>query len=143
MGIDGVKMIEKKKPISIASRKAKARNLQNWMGKKVAEITGCPFGKDELVQGREMGQSGVDVKLYGIAKEKFPFSVECKNQETWSLPAWVKQAKENNIKGTDWLLAIKKNHHEEIVVMDAKAFFDIYEQYLRLVFGPDHKIENN
>lgn len=133
----------KKKRITVASAKAKGRSLQKWIAKKISEITGIECGKDCLIQSREMGQSGTDVRLIGIAKEKFPFSVEAKNQETWSIPAWIQQAKENQVKGTDWLLFIKKNRHEEIVIMDAKAFFDIYSQYIDFVFSEDHKIKLN
>lgn len=127
------------KKIKISSCKAKGRRLQQWVAKKISEITGLPCGKDELIESREMGQIGTDIKLYGEAKEKFPFSVECKYQETWSLLKWIKDAKDNKIKGTDYLLFIKKNRHEEIVVMDAKSFFDLYEQYLMMLFGKNHK----
>ena len=125
-----------------SSAKAKGRRLQNWVAEQVSKITGVPWGKDELIQGREMGQSGTDLKLYGIAKEKFPFSVECKNQESWSVPAWIKQAQTNEIKGTDWLLVMTRNHFPEIICMDAKAFFDLYEQYLEFIWGKDHKIKD-
>lgn len=118
--------------ISIASRKAKGRNLQQWVAKKISEITGLSWGKDEMIASREMAQSGTDIRLIGKAKELFPFSVECKYQESWSVPAWIQQAKDNWIKGTDWLLFIRKNRHEEIVIMDAEAFFKIYEEYLKL-----------
>lgn len=119
-------------PISIASRKAKGRNLQKYVTRRISEITGIPYGKDERIASREMGQSGTDVRLIGKAKKLFPFSIECKYQETWSVPAWIKQAKENWKRGTDWLLFMRKNRHPEIVCMDAEAFFKIYEEYLRL-----------
>ncbi len=134
--------VQKKKPrITVASAKAKGRRLQQWVAKKISDITGIESGKDCLIESREMGQDGVDVKLYGIAREKFPFSVECKNQETWSILQYIRQAKTNNIKGTDWILFLKKNGHEEIAVIDANAFFDIYEQYLTAVFGEEHKLD--
>lgn len=120
-------------PISIASRKAKGRNLQQYVAKRISDITGIPWGKDECIASREMGQTGTDVRLIGEAKKIFPFSIECKYQETWSVPAWIKQAKENWKKSTgDWLLFVRKNRHEEIVIMDAEAFFKIYEEYLKL-----------
>jgi hypothetical protein len=122
----------KKKSISISSRKAKGRGLQKWVAQKISEITGIPCGKDERIASREMGQSGTDIRLVGKAKEVFPFSIECKYQETWSVPAWIQQAKDNWGKGTDWLLFMRKNRHEEIVVLDAEAFFKIYEEYLKL-----------
>ena len=33
--------------ITIASAKAKGRRLQQWTAQKIAEITNCPYGKDE------------------------------------------------------------------------------------------------
>ena len=116
--------------ISISSRKSKGRRSQQWVAKKISELLQIPWGKDELISSREMGQSGTDIRLIGEAKKKFKFSVEVKNQETWAVPAWIKQAKSNKAKGTDWLLFIKKNRHEEIVVMDAEAFFKLCEKVL-------------
>lgn len=117
--------MKKKKPIKISSRKAKGRKLQNWVAKKISDLTGYEWGKDEMIAPREMGQSGVDVRLVADAKDDFPWSVECKNQESWSLPAFIKQAKENQLPGTQWLLFIRKNKHEEIVVLDAETFFNL------------------
>jgi hypothetical protein len=122
------------------SAKGKARRLQHWVVDRISEITGIESGKDAQIESREMGQAGVDVKLYGMAKEKFPFSVECKYQETWSIPAWTEQAKANKAKGTDWLLFVRRNRIDELVVMDAKAFFDIYSQYLTMLYGKNHKM---
>lgn len=124
-------MNEKKKSISIASRKAKGRNFQNWIAEQISRITGIPCGKDELIQGREMGNAGTDIRLYGEAKEKFPFSVECKKQETWSIPAWTEQAKSNQIKDTNWLLFCTKNRFDKIVIMDANVFFDIWKKVIK------------
>lgn len=122
-------------PISIASRKAKGRNLQKYVAKRISGITGIPYGKDEMIASREMGQAGTDIRLIGKAKKLFPFSIECKYQETWSVPVWIQQAKDNWKKGTDWLLFMRKNRHEEIVCMDAEIFFKIYEEYLKLKKG--------
>lgn len=121
----------KKKPISIASRKAKARVAQNWVAQKISELIHMNWGKDESIAPREMGQSGVDIRLVGEAKEQFPWSVEAKNQETWKVVAAIQQAKDNQMAGTDWLVFMKKNHHEYIAILDAEVFFDI----LRLIHG--------
>ena len=85
-----IKRVKKKKRIKISSAKAKGRNLQKWVCGKISKLLNIPWGKDELIASREMGQSGTDVRLIGEALEKFPYSVECKWQETWSIPAWVK-----------------------------------------------------
>ena len=132
---------KKKKPISIASRKAKGRGLQKWVAQRISDITGIPCGKDEDIESRPMGQSGVDVILRSKAKILCPWSIECKNCESWSIPAWIQQAKDNWKKGTDWLLFIKKSRHEEIVIMDAEAFFKIYKSYLDLKKGKHSKFK--
>jgi len=126
--------IKKSESIKVRSAKNKAVKLQNWVAKMISAVTGLPHGKDEVIQGREMGQSGVDVKLYGDAKEMYPYSVECKNQEQWSVPAWIKQAKDNRMEGTDWQIFCTKNGFDNIMVMDAEAWFDIWEQYLNLLY---------
>lgn len=118
--------------ISIASRKAKGRNFQKWVAKKISKLLGIPYGQDELISSRPMGQSGTDVCLMGEAKKRFPYSIEVKWQETWALPSWIQQTKTNQTKGTDWLLFVKKNRHEEIVVMDAEVFFKIQVEIIKL-----------
>jgi len=117
--------------IKIAYRKAKGRNLQKWVAQKISDLLGIPCGKDELIESREMGQCGTDIKLYGEAKERFNYSIECKAQESLSIPAWIKQAKENTVKGTDWLLICKKSRENPIVIMDAKVFFNLVSKTLK------------
>jgi len=123
-----IKRVKKKKRIKISSAKAKGRNLQKWVCEKISELLGIPWGKDELIASREMGQSGTDVRLIGEAQKRFPYSVECKSQETWSIPAWIKQAEANRVDGTDWLLVVKRNHIKPVVVMDAEHFFDLLKR---------------
>ena len=110
------------------SKKAKGQRLQKWMCNEISNLIDIPWGKDELISTRESGLSGTDVRLVGEAKKLFPFSVEAKYQETWSLPAWIRQAKENQKENTDWLLVIKKNHHEEIICLNAETFFKILKE---------------
>ena len=119
---------DKKKPISIASRKQKGRNLQKWTAKKISELLSIPCGKDELIASREMGQSGTDVRLIGEALKRFPFSIETKCQEKWSMNQFIQQAKANQMDSTDWLLIVKKNHDKPVVVMDADSFFNLLER---------------
>lgn len=117
--------------ITIASAKAKGRNLQQKVAKKIGELLNLPVGPDELIASREGCQNGTDVRLIGEAKEKFPYSVECKAQETWSVHSWIEQAKKNQEKGMEWLLVCKRNHSHPVVVMDMDAFFKLYEKVLK------------
>lgn len=111
------------------SAKAKGRRLQQWVAGKISDLLGIPWGPDELIASREGSQSGVDIRLVGEAKRMFPFSIECKSQETWSVPAWIKQAKNNKSEGTTWMLVCKKKNLAPVVVMDAADFFIMLDYF--------------
>lgn len=117
-----------KKRISVQSAKAKGRKAQQWIMRKISELTGISCGQDELIASRPMGQSGTDVVLKGKAQKMFPWSVEAKWQETWSVPAWIRQAKDNQKEGTDWLLLMKRNQHEYVICIDAEVFFKLLSE---------------
>jgi hypothetical protein len=120
---------KKKKTISPQSRKAKGRIFQKEIAEYISDLTGIPWGKDKDIEPREMGQSGPDIKLYGKARKKFPYAVECKNQEKWQIPKWIRQAKENAKRGMDWLLFIRKNRMKPgIVVLPIDVFFKILKR---------------
>ena len=121
----------KKKRISTASAKAKGRELQHWVCQQISDLTGYEWGssgQDKPIESRPMGQHGWDVRLESKVREVFPFSVECKRQETWSVPAWIEQAKENSTPETDWLLVMRRNRTEPVIVMDAVRFFEILKK---------------
>ena len=110
-----IKKIERElKPISVSSRKAKGRNLQYKVCEMLGEKLGIEFNQSDdncLIHSREMGQHGTDIVLRGEAGERFPFSIECKNQEKLNLNEAIKQAKEN--KGDrDWIVIHKKKGTE-------------------------------
>jgi hypothetical protein len=116
--------------ISIKSRKAKARRLQNDIAARISDVLDIPVEKDGDIEPRQMGMNGVDIILRGEAKKRFNFAVECKSQELFSLPAWVKQAKANLGDFEDWLLFISKNNWKPVVVMDVDTFFKYYRRIL-------------
>jgi len=116
--------------ISISSRKAKGRKLQQFVASILSKITGIPWGKDELIASREMSQTGTDVRLIGKAAALIPFDIECKYQETFSIPSWIKQAKDNTKDDRIWLLVCKKNFTDPIVVIDAVKFFELFDRLL-------------
>lgn len=123
----------KKRRITVASAKAKARNLQNWTGQQVSRVTGITFGKDEDIEGRPMGQAGTDIILHGDALKIFPFDVECKNQERWSLNAWIKQARAGSKKqGRFWLIIAKnKSMKAPVAILDARIFFRVARPFIQ------------
>jgi hypothetical protein len=107
----------------ISSAKAKGRRLQQFVCEKISQLTGLPWGPDQPITSRPMSQSGTDIRLDREALRQFPFSVECKSQESWAVPAWIKQAQENLLPNTTWLLVAKRRKEPPIVIMDADAFF--------------------
>lgn len=119
----------KKPRIKPSSAKAKGRNLQKWVCEQISKLTGIPWssnGKEDCpISSRPMGQSGTDVRLESHVKKLFPFSVECKWCESWSVPAWIEQAKTNQEEGTNWLLFCKRSRSDPVVIMDAEAFFEL------------------
>lgn len=117
-----------RKKMSVHSAKAKGRRLQQWVAEKISNLLNEPWGKDTCIASREMGQNGPDIRLTGHLRSLFPYCVECKYQEKWNIPAWVAQAKENLSKEKDlhnWLLFIKRNRADALVVLDAEVFFQI------------------
>lgn len=77
-----------------------------------------------------MGQTGVDIRLDREALAKFPHSVECKWNEKWDVPGAIRQAKANQMSGTQWLLVMTKNQEirgqsEKVVILDAEVFFQL------------------
>jgi hypothetical protein len=117
-----------------SSAKSKGRRLQYWTCQKISEITGFPWGtsgQDKPIESRPMGQHGADVRMEDAVRAVFPFSVECKNQESWSIFQWIEQAKENCLAGTDWLLVLKKNKIPPVVVLDAECFFKLVQKAIK------------
>jgi hypothetical protein len=114
--------------IKIASAKAKGRKAQQWACEQIGNLLGLPWGKDELIAPREGAQSGTDVRLIGAAQEEFPFAVECKFQESWSVPQWIEQAQANTREGLDWLLIMKRSNKPYVVALDAAAFFKLLDR---------------
>ena len=119
----------KKKRIKVSSAKSKGRNFQKDIAKRISLLIGLPHGKDEVIESRPMGQSGVDVRLTADAKDRFPWSVEVKAQEKVNIWKAIKQAKENQMSGTDWIVFLKRSRIDPIVVLDIDVFFDL----LRLI----------
>ncbi len=116
------------KKIKPQSAKNKGRKLQKWVAEKISQLTGYEWGSsgdDKPIESRPMGQSGVDVRMESQVKKEFPFSVECKSVEKLALPSWIKQAKDNQEEGTDWLIIFKRSRENPVAVMDAERFFEL------------------
>ena len=116
-----------------ASCKAKGRELQILIGKRIAELLNLEFGKDEDVSSRGMGQSGTDICLSPLAKNIFPFAIECKNHNKWNVPAAIRQAKANCDESSDWLLFFQKKSRKKEDRIDPVVIMDL-ETLMKLLY---------
>lgn len=117
--------------ITHGSAKGKGRALQQWVCQRIAELVGVPYNQQDdecLIHSREMGQSGTDVVLRGIAAVRFPYSVECKSSEGMSVQGFVIQASKNVRPGTDWLVVYKCKALDAPVVIMSWATFASLER---------------
>jgi len=108
------------KPIKTSSAKAKGRELQKWVCKKISEMINFPYDQQDdqcLIHSREMGQAGVDVILRGKALKRFPFTIECKNTEGFSIGSTIAQVENNLISQTDWIIVHNKKAFKQPLVM--------------------------
>lgn len=125
------KRIERAKtPIKPRSAKNKGMEWQKEICSFISELTGIEYdqSKDDcLIHSRESGLSGTDVILRGEAKEKFPYSVECKNCKTLSIPEWIRQADSNADNG-NWLLFVKSPVIKKVVVLPLETFKDLFKK---------------
>jgi len=103
------------------SAKAKGRNLQKWVVSKLIETFDI---HPEDIKSCSMGAGGEDVVMARAAREKFPFSVECKNVEKLNVWDAYEQAKANS-SGYEPIVVMKKNHKKPLVVLDAEHFIEI------------------
>ena len=78
------------------------------------------------VESRSMGAGGEDLIMARAAREKFPYSVECKNQEKLNIWESYSQAVDNS-KNYEPIVVIKRNNHKALVVVDAEYFVGLHK----------------
>jgi hypothetical protein len=118
--------------ITPASAKGKGRELQKWVCRRISLLINLFYDQQNdqcLIHSREMGQAGIDIILRGEAQHKFPYSIECKSVEQFSIPSTIKQAKNNMAKGTDWLIVHKrKSFQEPVVILSWEGFEKLFRR---------------
>ena len=102
------------------SCKAKGRRLQQQIVADLLET--FPTLTPDDVRSTSMGANGEDVQLSTAAREKFPFSVEAKNQERLNVWDAFLQAKTNTPADADPLLVFKKNNAKPHVMLEWSTF---------------------
>ena len=107
------------------SRKAKGRRLQQQFMKLLIEKLDID---PEDIESRSMGAGGEDLIMSKAARNKFPYSIECKNQERMNI--WQAWEQANNNKGVyEPLVVLKKNGVRPLVVLDAENFLMYVKEY--------------
>ena len=100
------------------SAKAKGRRLQQWMRDLLIEKLDV---HPEDIESRSMGAGGEDLIMARAAREKFPYSIECKNQESTNIWKSYEQAKENAGE-YEPIVVLKRNNAKPLVLVDADYF---------------------
>ena len=104
------------------SAKAKGRRLQQWFRDLL--IDKLRIHKEDI-ESRSMGAGGEDLIMARAAREKFPYSIECKNQESLNIWKAYEQATENS-GDYEPVCFIKRNNQKPLVVVDAEYFVKIH-----------------
>ena len=81
----------------------------------------------EDIESRSMGSQGEDLIMARAAREKFPLSIECKNQESVNVWKSYEQAAENSGE-YEPIVVIKRNQSKPLVVIDAEYFVSIFKE---------------
>ena len=107
-----------------SSAKQKGRKLQQWMRDLLIEKLGV---HPEDIESRSMGSQGEDLIMARAAREKFPLSIECKNQEAVNVWKSYTQAAENSGE-YEPVGVIKRNQSKPLVVIDAEYFVSMFKE---------------
>ena len=105
------------------SAKAKGRRLQQWFRDLLIEKLNI---HPEDIESRSMGAGGEDLIMARAAREKFPYSVECKNQEKINLWESYNQAQQNS-KNHEPVVILKRNDSKPLILVDAEYFVKLHQ----------------
>ena len=106
------------------SAKAKGRRFQQWVRDILIEKLNV---HPEDVESRSMGAGGEDLIMARAARLKFPYSIECKNQESLNVWKSYEQAESNSGK-YEPVVFIKRNNQKPLVVVDAEYFVKLHSR---------------
>ena len=107
-----------------SSAKQKGRKLQQWMRDLLIKKLDV---HPEDIESRSMGSQGEDLIMARAAREKFPLSIECKNQESVNVWKSYEQAAENSGE-YEPVVVIKRNKSKPLVLIDAESFVSMFKK---------------
>ena len=105
------------------SAKAKGRRLQQWIRDLLIEKLEV---HPEDIESRSMGAGGEDLIMARAARKKFPYSIECKNQEKVNIWDAYDQAQENS-GDYEPIVVLKRNNTKPLVLIDADYFVRLHD----------------
>ena len=108
------------------SAKAKGRRLQQWIRDLLIEKLEV---HPEDIESRSMGAGGEDLIMARAARKKFPYSIECKNQEKVNIWDAYDQAQEN-CGDYEPIVVLKRNNTKPLVLIDADYFVGVHNDKL-------------
>ena len=106
------------------SKKAKGRRLQQWVRDLLIEKLEV---HPEDIESRSMGAGGEDLIMSRSAREKFPYSIECKNQESLNIWKSYEQAQQNS-GNYEPIVVLKRNNVKPLVLVDADYFIELHKK---------------
>ena len=106
------------------SAKAKGRRLQQWFRDLLIEKLDV---HPEDIESRSMGAGGEDLIMARAAIKKFPYSIECKNQESINVWKSYEQAQENS-GDYEPIVVLKRNKSKPLVLVDADYFVRLHNE---------------
>ena len=106
------------------SAKAKGRRLQQWFRDLLIEKLEV---HPEDIESRSMGAGGEDLIMARAARMKFPYSIECKNQESINVWKSYEQAQENS-GDYEPIVVLKRNKSKPLVLVDADYFVRLHNE---------------
>ena len=106
------------------SAKSKGRRLQQWVRNILIEKLDV---HPEDIESRSMGAGGEDLIMARSARKKFPFSIECKNQEALNVWKAYEQAEENS-GDYEPIVVLKRNNTKPLVLVDADYFVRLHNE---------------
>ena len=108
------------------SAKNKGKRLQNKIRDLILEKFNNILEQDD-VRSITMGDSGEDILLSPVARRLFPFSVECKAQESLSIWSALQQAESNAGKHIP-LVIFKRNRSKTYAVLEFEELLKLLDE---------------
>lgn len=108
------------------SVKAKGRRLQNLVRDKLREA--FPSLHEDDIQSQTMGMGGEDIVRSPAARERIPFTFECKNVERLQIWKAIEQCTSNNHYYESPAVVFKKNRKDPFVAIPLDVFIDLIRE---------------